>query len=704
MSGFWRQIGALLWLTGKQMRRGALRAGEAPRTGPPVRLLLMMATYLYLGGVFYSLGARVGALESGRISALRLLVWSMATMSLATSIIWSAPQIGRIRPILRSSLLDVIPVGGAARAVVGWLQGAAFIFATPILLLAAAPEARDPLGVAYVLALALFGSLAGALVGQAFAALARVLASGLLVRVFPWLGVVLAIAPFLALMNAPVLGPRLNEDGHDPMLQVARAIIDGGGGRALVVGAYLALTALAAAALWAVERIGYDREDRPAGGRYRGGALGSPTRIELRLAWRQGTAKMHAFQMVFMVGLLGVAVALVLDQRKLGSGAHTGLIALVTQAVLMSSLTMFQTASTAIARDLGARPFLSALPTTPAQTLTHKASALKVLSAPLYVGLGVVTAVLLARTPVLGGAAVGTALRVVLVGVGLWLVAGIAPAVSFLTRGLGAQEGARQGMPSIIVSALVLLPLISIVVVPSWPQALASLAVLAALAFEARRSAARCVTWLDDSGEVDRDTPVWRALLALGGFFATQSLAGQALMFAPLDDALRMALVYLAGGVALVVLTLRARPRVEVSDRSPLLELVGLCAGLASGGAALLFALGLRALGAELPELHSGVVGRVALVIAVVVVAPLCEELFFRGWLQPAIARELGPRRRWAPLIGALAFAGAHVGSAIVPQLVLGLVAGLLYARSGRLRPGILAHAAHNAVVVLLGG
>jgi membrane protease YdiL (CAAX protease family) len=39
----------------------------------------------------------------------------------------------------------------------------------------------------------------------------------------------------------------------------------------------------------------------------------------------------------------------------------------------------------------------------------------------------------------------------------------------------------------------------------------------------------------------------------------------------------------------------------------------------------------------------------------------------------------------------------------LVPQLVLGLVAGALFARTGRLRPGVLAHAGHNAVLVIVG-
>jgi membrane protease YdiL (CAAX protease family) len=84
-------------------------------------------------------------------------------------------------------------------------------------------------------------------------------------------------------------------------------------------------------------------------------------------------------------------------------------------------------------------------------------------------------------------------------------------------------------------------------------------------------------------------------------------------------------------------------------------------------------------------------------------IAPLVEEYFFRGWLQQAIANDLpADKARWAFVIAALAFALAHFGSYGVPQFILGLVAGALFAASGGLWPGIVAHAIHNAVVVLL--
>ena len=702
----WAQLRALLALVGKRARRRALRAGDAPRlAGAPAFPLLMAASYLYLAGVLYHLGTQVAAQESGRTSSVRILLWSFFALALTTSLMWSGAQIGRVRSVLRSAFLDTLPLGLAARSVIAWIQSAALSLLAPVTLLAAAPEARTTGGVAFVIASALLASVAGSLFGQAIAAAIRVAGATLPQRLLPWIGVLGGIVPLLGLFNAAVLGARWTGDG-DPMLYAARALL-GGEGRALVLLAHLVAVMVAIVALLVCERAGYDREDRPAVTRFRS-RTASPARTELRILWRQGTGKLQILQAVLTIGLLAVAGTLLASPAKLATAKGRDLLhemtaLLAAQAALYMAMTVMTAASSAIARDLQARPFLSALPTTPAQTLAHKAGALRALNVPVFAALVALAAFFVARAPIAGaGFAAGHAARLVLLAAGLYLLCGLAPCVAFLTRGLGAGDGERQGMPSMIVSALIMMPLIAIVVVPTWPQAVAALATLAALAFEARRAAERCVSWIDDAGDAERDTPIWRALLALGGFYSAQALVGQALLLAPLPPGVRLALVYAAGGVVLVVLSLRARPRPAVRAPSAGWDLVGLVGGVASGSAAVGFALLLRRLGADLPEEPLG--GRGALVaaaIAITVVAPLCEELFFRGWLQAAIARELSPARtRLAPLLGACAFAAAHVGSAVVPQLVLGLVAGVLFQRTGRLRPGILAHAAHNAVVL----
>jgi hypothetical protein len=89
-----------------------------------------------------------------------------------------------------------------------------------------------------------------------------------------------------------------------------------------------------------------------------------------------------------------------------------------------------------------------------------------------------------------------------------------------------------------------------------------------------------------------------------------------------------------------------------------------------------------------------------ALVALGVVVAPIVEECFFRGWLQQAIRAELDPRwRRLAIPIAALGFAAIHPDISFPPVFAMGLLVGLLYDSGGGLVAAIAAHATYNAVV-----
>ena len=84
------------------------------------------------------------------------------------------------------------------------------------------------------------------------------------------------------------------------------------------------------------------------------------------------------------------------------------------------------------------------------------------------------------------------------------------------------------------------------------------------------------------------------------------------------------------------------------------------------------------------------------------------EELFFRGWLQPVLARAWGPIAAIA--ITAVAFAALHVaGGARTPLTLLnlmlgGLLFGLLAWRSGGLAAPIAAHAGWNWSEAILFG
>ncbi|WP_320674318.1 CPBP family intramembrane glutamic endopeptidase [Prochlorococcus sp. MIT 1341] len=95
------------------------------------------------------------------------------------------------------------------------------------------------------------------------------------------------------------------------------------------------------------------------------------------------------------------------------------------------------------------------------------------------------------------------------------------------------------------------------------------------------------------------------------------------------------------------------------------------------------------------------------LVVTTVVLAPLFEELVFRGVLLPVLVKEIG--RSWALVMSAIVFAMAHLSvSEFPPLLVLGVGLALLRLSTGRLLPCVLMHALWNGMtffnLVLLAG
>lgn len=86
------------------------------------------------------------------------------------------------------------------------------------------------------------------------------------------------------------------------------------------------------------------------------------------------------------------------------------------------------------------------------------------------------------------------------------------------------------------------------------------------------------------------------------------------------------------------------------------------------------------------------------IVLAITLAAPLCEEFFFRGTLLRGLARVPG---RWGAAIGlsALAFSAFHLDAiGFLARCELGLLFGLLFARTGTVWPGAFAHSANNLV------
>ena len=101
----------------------------------------------------------------------------------------------------------------------------------------------------------------------------------------------------------------------------------------------------------------------------------------------------------------------------------------------------------------------------------------------------------------------------------------------------------------------------------------------------------------------------------------------------------------------------------------------------------------------------AGAAARLAVLVVSVGLAPISEELVFRGVLLSAVSRRLAPG--WAAVITAAAFALTHLAldfesATAVPALfVMGWVLALAVQRTGRLGPAVAAHVGFNLVGVL---
>ena len=99
------------------------------------------------------------------------------------------------------------------------------------------------------------------------------------------------------------------------------------------------------------------------------------------------------------------------------------------------------------------------------------------------------------------------------------------------------------------------------------------------------------------------------------------------------------------------------------------------------------------------PPGPSSIIGAVLACVALALVGPLVEELFFRGLLTSAFRRRFGPIR--TALLTAALFALAHVLPRVIPPVfILGLALALVYERIGSTLPGMLVHCLYNGIAV----
>ena len=108
----------------------------------------------------------------------------------------------------------------------------------------------------------------------------------------------------------------------------------------------------------------------------------------------------------------------------------------------------------------------------------------------------------------------------------------------------------------------------------------------------------------------------------------------------------------------------------------------------------------------DLPDLTAGMFlqmkDSVFGVISIALVAPVVEEMLFRGAIEGYLLRRW-KKPKWAIGVSALIFGAIHLNPAQIPYaFVLGLLLGWLYYRTGSIVPGIVLHLVNNGISVVL--
>lgn len=92
-----------------------------------------------------------------------------------------------------------------------------------------------------------------------------------------------------------------------------------------------------------------------------------------------------------------------------------------------------------------------------------------------------------------------------------------------------------------------------------------------------------------------------------------------------------------------------------------------------------------------------------SLIFTLVVLAPVCEEVFFRGYLYPALRNRMD--RSPAMVLNGLIFAAAHFEIfGFLPRFLLGWGLSYVYERNRTLAGPITGHALYNGLILLLTG
>ncbi len=266
------------------------------------------------------------------------------------------------------------------------------------------------------------------------------------------------------------------------------------------------------------------------------------------------------------------------------------------------------------------------------------------------------------------------------------------------------------GVFGVLVTALptaVLLALLSAMPFARW---LSLLALLALLAWAMESSAVARLRWIrEPTGDPEASLRTWPALRTFGVAGLAQVVVaetGDALGFGATATLVLALVVFAAVLLPLGWKGARSHAIAEGARWSLARSVAtGVGVGVLNFGLALgLARLAHKAGAGDSPLAAAFTQTRgftlVAVALAATTVIPLAEELFFRGWLLPALRRELGDARA-AVAVSAAVFALVHAGAAWAPALWAGLLAGALVLKSGRLATSVAMHVTNNTMVVL---
>lgn len=220
-------------------------------------------------------------------------------------------------------------------------------------------------------------------------------------------------------------------------------------------------------------------------------------------------------------------------------------------------------------------------------------------------------------------------------------------------------------------------------------------------------------------------------LLVLGGPLLVGSVgvaAGLEPQTDPSDFVVLMLIGQLAAIPAMIFTLIRVRQKMPEGARSFGFNLVrpGRLIGLAGLGLLVVLVINLALLqvitiiaelfSLELPTIaHTALttliesrslVVRLAIVGSAVIIAPIFEEIIFRGLLQTALQQARLVNRRWAAIgLSALIFSSIHLGAipiyAMGPLFVLSLGLGYVYEKTGSLAAPILMHMLFNGLNIV---